>query len=168
MGSNLNLPFFLQTMQWYIVSIYNSCLDVLKYCTVVCQSVTMQSIAIPFDIPKNFVWWWHPSNFNSKNIHYRIRNYVSCYNCLAEVTLFTQKQETREICTQIILLLLTSIQRRKWKHPLLSFLSSRFHNIMKLPPTQLLWLLHCTLHIMYGYTLIIHDITLLLTTTHNS
>jgi hypothetical protein len=40
------------------------------------------------------------------------------------------------------LLLLTSIQRRKWKHPLLSFLSSRFHNIMKLPPTQLLWLLH--------------------------
>jgi hypothetical protein len=26
----------------------------------------------------------------------------------------------------------------------------------------------CTLHIMYGYTLIIHDITLLLTTTHNS
>jgi hypothetical protein len=26
----------------------------------------------------------------------------------------------------------------------------------------------CTLYIMYGYTLIIHDITLLLTTTHNS
>jgi hypothetical protein len=29
-------------------------------------------------------------------------------------------------------------------------------------------LYRCTLHIMYGYILIIHDITLLLTTTHNS
>jgi hypothetical protein len=52
-----------------------------------------------------------------------------------------RNRKTREICTQITLLLLTSIQRRKWKHLLLSSLSSRFHNIMKLPPTQLLWLL---------------------------